>query len=164
MKGTASEMTPDDAVRLWRALRRATVVIGSELRRTFAEFGLTGSQWAVLRVLAGAEAEGMMLSEISQHLLVSSGNITGLIDRLEEAEYVKRTSRPDDRRAILATLTPEGRRLYEQIAPIHRRKVASFLEVVPEQERMAMIATLERIVAHVLAMEEHPATTTASGK
>src|SRR5436305_3266338 len=80
----------------------------------FARFGISGSQWGVLRNLQRCEEEGLpglRLSELSDRLLIRPASVTGLIDRLERAALVERISSTTDLRVTQVRLTDEGRSL-----------------------------------------------------
>jgi DNA-binding MarR family transcriptional regulator len=77
---------------------------------------------------------GMKLGELSQRLMVSNGNITGLVDRLLEQGLIDRQAAPNDRRAQLVKLTPEGRRMFRSMAAAHENWVAEvFAELTPSE-------------------------------
>ena len=71
---------------------------------------------------------GLKMRELSQRLMVTGGNVTGLTDRLVAERLVERTEDPDDRRAFTVRLTPEGRRQFRAMAREHERWVASLFE------------------------------------
>src|SRR5262249_37859305 len=84
----------------------------------FGRFGITGSQWGVLRNLHRAEQAGspaLRLSELSERLLIRPPSVTGLIDRLERAGLVRRTVGPTDLRVRQIQLTAAGRELVERV-------------------------------------------------
>jgi len=133
------------ANRVWRSFVRAKAEVGRALHRDLRERGLTGAQLGILRVLAESEGEGVQLNEISQRLFVTSGNVTGLIDRLEEAGHLARLPHPEDRRITLAVLTPTGRELFGQLYPVHMDRIARLLSALTEQEQALLCDLLERI-------------------
>ena len=67
---------------------------------------------------------GMTLGELSQRMMVSNGNVTGLVERLVSLNLVERKPAPNDRRAMIVTLTPEGRRTFRSLARTHENWVA----------------------------------------
>jgi DNA-binding MarR family transcriptional regulator len=75
--------------------------------RLFREFGLTPSQYNILRILRG-EGRPMPILEIAKRTITVVPGITGLIDRLERAEFVARRRCPDDRRVIFVEITARG--------------------------------------------------------
>src|SRR5271163_3837350 len=76
--------------------------------RLFREYGLTPSQYNVLRILRG-EGSPMRVLEIASRTVMEVPGITGLIDRLEQAGFVERERWPKDRRVIYVTLTSKGK-------------------------------------------------------
>lgn len=69
------------------------------------------------------KAGPMKMSDLSQSLLVSNGNATAIVDRLEQDGKARRVARKGDRRVVLVELTPEGRAWFEQIARAHEQEV-----------------------------------------
>jgi MarR family 2-MHQ and catechol resistance regulon transcriptional repressor len=133
------------ALHAWRSFVRAKAQIGRAVRRELREHGLTGAQLAILRVLADSGGEGLKLNEISQRLCVTSGNVTGLIDRLEEAGHLARLPHPEDRRITLAVLTPAGRELFERIHPAHLARIEQLMSALTAQEQMTLADLLARL-------------------
>jgi len=90
----------------------------SEARiRIFERWGLTLPQFDVLAELARAEGHGFTFVDLSRLLLVTSGNLTGIVDRLEARNLVRREADLSDRRTIRVRLTQKGRTLTEEILP-----------------------------------------------
>jgi len=71
--------------------------------------------------------DGVKMRELSRLLMVSCGNITGLTDRLVEEGMIQRRDDPKDRRAYYVSLTPNGRKAFQEMAVLHKRWVASML-------------------------------------
>jgi DNA-binding MarR family transcriptional regulator len=94
-----------------------------ESQRLFRPYGLTGAQYNVLNVLEGA-AQGMSQRELSEVLVVDRSNVTGLLDRMEKAGWVKRADDPADRRVYRVSLTPAGRKLWAKVHPRYVERVA----------------------------------------
>jgi DNA-binding MarR family transcriptional regulator len=141
----------DNAERLWHALMRLIIGVHTELRPLMAQYGLTGPQWAHLQVLARAGPEGLRLSEISKRLRVTEGNITGIIDRLEESGLAERVPHPEDRRVILACLTPAGKDLCSQVGPIFAGRLKDLFSGLSNSEMEALAQALEQLALQVEA-------------
>src|SRR3954470_1607632 len=75
--------------------------------KLFREYGLTPSQYNILRILRG-EGKAMPCLEIAQRTITVVPGITGLIDRLEQAGLVSRQRSVEDRRVVNVTITPAG--------------------------------------------------------
>jgi len=133
----------DVAARVWWHLARATCRIANRLTPEVEELGITPPQFGVLRTLDEAGEAGLPLGRLSERLLVSCGNITGIVGRLERAGYLERQRSERDRRVVRARLTPAGRRLYRQALPRLREALAAALSGLCPR-RQAALAELVR--------------------
>jgi DNA-binding MarR family transcriptional regulator len=103
-------------LRLWLRLFTCKEVIEGEVRRRLRDtFETTLPRFDLMAQLDRAH-NGMTLGELSQRMMVSNGNVTGLVDRLVEQGLVQRRRSPNDRRAQFVTLTAEGRRFFRTMA------------------------------------------------
>jgi len=125
--------------------------VGCEVRPLFGQFDLTPPQWDVIYALAQGDPAGMMLSDLGQRLLVTGGNVTGLVDRLEEAGLVERLPHPQDRRVVLAALTERGREVYSQVVPEYRARLLELLGDWDPERREELTETLENLAEQVTA-------------
>jgi DNA-binding MarR family transcriptional regulator len=113
-----------------REMIRTFGLVERVMQPYFARFGISGSQWGVLRNLYRAEEEGrqsLRLRELSERLLIRPPSVSGLIDRLERAELVVRLESATDQRARPIQLTPAGRRLVERILTQHDGQISKVL-------------------------------------
>ncbi len=85
-------------------------------QKLFRPHGLTAAQFNVLNLIARSES-GMSQRELSDKLVVDRSNVTGLLDRMEKAGWVRRYDDPDDRRIYRVSLTAGGRRLWKKVNP-----------------------------------------------
>ena len=118
---------------------RLTRAIESELREKLrTEFGATLPRFDVMAALLRFP-DGMILSELSRYLMVSNGNVTGIINRLVNDGLVERTLRDGDRRTSVVRLTDRGVRDFESMADAHESWVDEiFAGLAPgEAERLA---------------------------
>src|SRR5262245_26239746 len=103
-------------LRLWLRLLTCTTLIEGEVRSRLREvFDVTLPRFDLMAQLDKAPA-GMTLGELSQRMMVSNGNVTGLAERLVAQGLVERRTAPNDRRAQLVNLTAEGRRAFRSMA------------------------------------------------
>src|ERR1700752_317614 len=106
---------PDDhktELRLWLRIFTCKVLIEGEVRRRLRDsFGVTLPRFDLMAQL-DRTPNGMTLGELSQRMMVSNGNVTGLVERLVSLNLVERRPAPNDRRAMIVTLTGEGRRTF----------------------------------------------------
>lgn len=108
-----------------------------------ARYNLTLAQFDVLARLSGAE--GMMQQTLADQLLVTKGNVCGLIDRLSEQGLVERRADPEDRRANLLFLTAEGRALAERVVPAHQVVISSLMGGLDDDEQRQLLALLRKL-------------------
>jgi DNA-binding MarR family transcriptional regulator len=130
-------------LRLWLRLFTCKTLIEGEVRRRLRDqFDMTLPRFDLMAQLDKAP-NGMKLGELSQRLMVSNGNITGLVDRLVAQGLLDRQAAPNDRRAQLVRLTAEGRRMFRAMAAAHEEWVAeAFADLAPSE-----IETLMRLLA-----------------
>jgi DNA-binding MarR family transcriptional regulator len=122
-------------------LARCRNLMMKQMRRSVERWNLTLPQFDVLAELARAPEQGFTFVELSRLLLVTSGNLTGIIDRLEAEGLVRRETELTDRRMIRMTLTPLGRKRTGEMLPQHAEDVAEMLSLLP-RERLAQLNEL----------------------
>jgi DNA-binding MarR family transcriptional regulator len=118
----------------------------------FARFGITGSQWGVLRNLHRAEAEGhpaLRLTDLSERLLIRPPSVTGVVDRLERAGLVARGDSPTDLRAKQVALTPRGRQLVERVLAVHGSQIEAVMAGLAPAEQAELHRLLGRLEEHL---------------
>ena len=131
------------AVSTWLRLMHAYGIVERELRRAVGVH-CTFPQFDVLNQL-DREPGGLTFVELSRRLLVTAGNLTGIVDRLQDLRLVRRAVHPDDRRAFRLTLTPKGRRLVHRAQQRHHRALAGLLGDVPSRDLRALRRLLDRL-------------------
>jgi DNA-binding MarR family transcriptional regulator len=141
-------------LRLWLRLFTCKALIEGEVRRRLRDqFDMTLPRFDLMAQLDKAP-NGMKLGELSQRLMVSNGNITGLVDRLVAQGLLDRQAAPNDRRAQLVRLTAEGRRMFRSMAAAHEEWVAkAFADLAPGE-----IETLMRLLAKAKGSARRAAT------
>jgi MarR family transcriptional regulator, 2-MHQ and catechol-resistance regulon repressor len=138
-------LVENPSFKAWWFLARAYHSIAASLTRLFEDHGITGAQFGVLRCLSDADPDGLMLSDLSKRLMVTCGNTTGVVDRLEQAGYLRRVRPAGDRRVVLAQLTAEGEELYRRIIPGHQRLLGELLAGLAPEEREILSTLCERL-------------------
>jgi DNA-binding MarR family transcriptional regulator len=114
-------------LRLWIRLLRATRLVESETRERFkTQFNVTLPRFDVMAAL-WRSPDGMLMSEISRFLLVSNGNVTGIVDRLVQDGLVVRAQRDGDRRTSFVRLTAKGRTAFAEMAAAHEAWIDELL-------------------------------------
>jgi MarR family 2-MHQ and catechol resistance regulon transcriptional repressor len=148
--GEATTPAGDDALRLWVVLARAFSAVSRHVEADIARHGLTTAEFGILEALY--HKGPLLLGELQRKILVSSGGVTYLVDRLATKGLAERRECPEDRRARYAALTPAGESLIRRIFPEHARSIARALAgLTPEEQARAtaLLRTLGRAAAEL---------------
>ena len=144
-----------DELRLWLRLLTCTTLVEAGIRsRLRAGFDTTLPRFDLMAQLDKAP-EGMTLGEVSRRMMVSNGNITGLVERLVEQGHVVRIPHPTDRRAAYVRLTEAGRAAFADMALAHAGWIAGLFGDLAPTEIATMMRLLARMKASVRAEMEH---------
>ena len=132
--GQHSDRIAVDRLRLWLQMLKAVRHVEGVLReRLRSGYDTTLPRFDVLAALH-AQPEGMKMSELSQHLIVSNGNVTGVVDRLVADGLAERQSLATDRRAIVVRITETGRALMDDMAAAHMTWINDMFGSVSEAD------------------------------
>jgi DNA-binding MarR family transcriptional regulator len=136
-------------LRLWLRLLRAARAIESTLRERLRQtFSMTLPQFDVLAALART-GSGMTMTELSRLLMVSNGNVTGIVDRLTEQKLVARQPAAADRRAIHVSLTRLGRQRFAEMATVHEAWVDELLSEFTRADTEVLIGHLDGLARRI---------------
>lgn len=133
----------DSARKLFVVLSRARNAVARHAEKDAARHGLTLAEFAIVEALY--HGGPLLLGELQRKILVSSGGVTYLVDRLEEKKLVERRECPGDRRARYAALTPAGESFIGRVFPAHARSIARAMGGLTKKEQGEAIALLRRL-------------------
>lgn len=149
---TGEQLTSDngqkqrDALRIWLRLLGCSNTIEREIQARLRErFGVSIARFDFLAQLERAEDGELTMTELSQQLMVSGGNITGLTDRLSKEGLVERRAHPADRRVQRISLTAEGKSLFSEMAAEHALWLAEILGDMDGVDNKTLLTALDRI-------------------
>jgi DNA-binding MarR family transcriptional regulator len=148
----------------FRELIRTLGLLDRVMQPYFARFGISGSQWGVLRNLYRAETDGLpglRLTDLSERLLIRPPSVTGVVDRLERAGLVVRDGSPTDLRAKQVGLTAKGRKLVERVLAVHEAQIRSVLGGLRTGEQAELRRLLVRLGKHLEGLLAHGLAETA---
>jgi DNA-binding MarR family transcriptional regulator len=129
-------------VSLWVRFLESHNLMLAELRRRLTD----RSTMPRFDLLANLEREdGQTLAALSRRMLVTAGNLTGLVDRAERDGVVERRADPRDRRLSRVYLTPSGRELVQGLIPVHAAHVRELLRVLDEGDRRELRRILGKL-------------------
>ena len=154
LQSSARNEEPDTKtrLRLWLRLLKLSSGIEGELRKRLRDdHGTTLPRFDVMAALY-RYPDGLKMSDLSDHLRVSNGNVTGILDRLTEEGLALRVAIPGDRRAHLARLTPKGGDVFVDLAKFHENWINDLLQGLSMEEAETVSILLEQ----ALASQERP--------
>ena len=106
--------------RIFVALLQAADSLGQEAEQVLKTAGLTGAQYNVLRILRGAEPDGLPCRGIGDRMISHDPDMTRLLDRMEKRGLITRERQTDDRRVVKTRITPQGLSLLKTLdQPVH---------------------------------------------
>ncbi|GAB4439636.1 MAG: MarR family transcriptional regulator [Chloroflexi bacterium OHK40] len=142
------------ATQQYRMIHDIYVLMDDGDRRVLRPFNLSTSQYALLQLLDG-EA-GWRLTDLSERLLLDKSTVTRLIDRLEQAELVRRIADPSDRRVQRVLLTVAGQRQRDAAREAHERSLERRLSVLEPEEQRHLSTLLAKLCRGLAAELNQP--------
>lgn len=137
------------SLRVWLRLVACSRVIEAKVRRNFeTEFNTTLPRFDVLATLdheLSATGKGLTMSELSKRLLVSNGNVTGIVDRLVGDGYLKKTKQPSDGRSHIVELNEAGEKYFATLASAHEEWIDTMLTDMEEEEMAVLLPMLGKL-------------------
>jgi MarR family transcriptional regulator, 2-MHQ and catechol-resistance regulon repressor len=146
MPDESSDRDVEQALKLWVVLSRAHAAVAAHSQADIARHGLTPAEFGVMEALY--HKGPLLLGEVQRKILVTSGGVTYLVDRLVAKGYVERQRCPTDRRAAFAALTAEGEALIREIFPAHAAAIHRALGGLNADEREQATALLRTLGRH----------------
>ena len=141
------------ALRLWLRLLTCSQLIEKRVRGGLRDrFDTTLPRFDLMAQLE-RHPEGLKMKELSQRLMVTGGNVTGITDQLVAEGLVERVNVEGDRRAFLVRLTPEGRNAFERMAEQHEQWIVQAFEGLSPRELDPLHKLLGKGKQHQLDLE-----------
>lgn len=128
---------------LYIALSRASEWVNAHGDRDIRKHGLNRTEFGVLELLyhKGAQA----IQQIGSKVLMSSGNITYVVDKLVKKEFVIRNTSTEDRRLIFAEITEKGKQFIEDVFPKHAEVIESAVAGLTDEEKQLASQLLKKL-------------------
>jgi DNA-binding MarR family transcriptional regulator len=144
-----------------RELIRTLGLLERAMQPYFARYGISASQWGVLRALQRAENEGtpgLRQTDLSERLLIRPPSVTGVLERLERAGLVARGESATDLRAKLVSLTVQGRELVELVLKGHQAQLDAVMGGLRTSEQVELHRLLKLLRQHLEQLHVRDAT------
>jgi DNA-binding MarR family transcriptional regulator len=136
--------------RVFVALLQAADALSQEAEQFLKSAGLTGTQYNVLRILRGAEPQGLPCSAIADRMISHDPDMTRLLDRMEKRGLITRERQTDDRRVVKTRITPQALSLLKTLdQPVHDVHKRQFRHI-PATRLKILGRLLEEVRAHKL--------------
>jgi DNA-binding MarR family transcriptional regulator len=143
-KKEATRAQDQEALRLWLRLLACHKLIESHLRSQLRrQFGMTLARFDLMAQL-DRHPQGLKMGELSELLMVTGGNVTGLVDRMITEELIARRGDASDRRAYFVRLTRKGQTLFDKIASVHEQWVISLLKGLNKTQQGQLNVLLDK--------------------
>lgn len=145
--GVAEKLEPRSKqdLRLWLRLLACTNLVERDVRlRLRLHFDVTLPRFDFLAVLYRADGS-LTMGDVSRHLMVSNGNVTGVAERLERQGLIRRRPWAQDRRTWHVVLTDVGRGAFERMAMEHEDWIASLFGGLSDEESARLLTLLGKL-------------------
>ncbi len=131
------------SLKLFIVLSRAYRAVNENVNKMIQTYGLNPTEFAVLELLY--HKGDQPLQQIGGKILLASGSITYVVDKLEEKGYLRRVACPNDRRVTFAQITDHGKRFIEDVFPDHERKIHQLMSELSPEEKEVAITLLKKL-------------------
>lgn len=133
----------DLALKLFVVLSRAARAVSDRVQEDIKSHGLNPTEFAVLELLYHKGAQP--IQQIGKKVLLASGSITYVVDKLEQKKLLERQACPNDRRVIYAVITEEGRKWMDRVFPQHRKQIKKIFSILNPEEKEQLITQLKKL-------------------
>jgi MarR family transcriptional regulator, 2-MHQ and catechol-resistance regulon repressor len=145
MKMEKSKQT-EESLKLFIILSRAHRALNDVVNNYIATFKLNPTEFAVLELLY--HKGDQPLQQIGGKILLASGSITYVVDKLEQKGLLARRACPNDRRVTHAQITEKGKQLIEEIFPSHQEQINEIASVLSDEEKSHVTELLKKLGLH----------------
>lgn len=133
----------NQSLKLFIVLSRSYKALNEQANKLIAEKGLNPTEFAVLELLF--HKGDQPLQQIGGKILLASGSITYVVDKLEQKGLLKRVACPNDRRVTYAQITDEGKQFIDGIFPEHAQKINEMMSALTDEEKLTAIELLKKL-------------------
>ncbi|MEC0666944.1 MarR family transcriptional regulator [Priestia flexa] len=143
MDSTVNREELDQSLKLFIVLSRANRSVMEHVHKFIQQHGMNPTEFVVLELLYHKGKQP--LQQIGGKILLASGSITYVIDKLEKKSFLERVACPNDRRVTYAQITEAGKEMIESMFPDHEKRIHSILSVLTSEEQEVAISLLKKI-------------------
>lgn len=132
-----------DALKLFIVLSRSHKVIHESTNQFFQENGVNPTEFAVLELLYHKGRQP--LQKIGNKILLASGSITYVVDKLERRGFIRRVASDEDRRVTYAEISEDGKAYMDELFPRHEDQLLSLLSALNSEEKETLTQLLKKL-------------------
>ncbi|OAS86698.1 MULTISPECIES: MarR family winged helix-turn-helix transcriptional regulator [Metabacillus] len=136
----------EESLKLFIVLSRAHRAFNDVVNKHISTFKLNPTEFAVLELLY--HKGDQPLQQIGGKILLASGSITYVVDKLEQKGLLARRACPKDRRVTHAQITDKGKKLIEEIFPPHEERINEIVSVLTDEEKSMVTELLKKVGYH----------------
>ncbi|MBD1380378.1 MarR family winged helix-turn-helix transcriptional regulator [Metabacillus arenae] len=141
-----SNKQSEQSLKFFIVLSRAFRAINDLVNKQIHTFGLNPTEFAVLELLY--HKGDQPLQQIGGKILLASGSITYVVDKLEQKNLLARKACEKDRRVTYAHITEDGKQLIEEIFPTHEERINEIISILSEEEKQSAIELIKKVGYH----------------
>ncbi|MCM3399805.1 MarR family winged helix-turn-helix transcriptional regulator [Oceanobacillus profundus] len=136
-------MSENLSLKAYVVLMKAYKSIEERIKKDISSHGMRTSDFAILEALYHKGRQ--TIRQISEAVLINTGSITYVIDKLENKELLERSNCKDDRRVVYIQLTDQGRQLMDGIFPKHQKVIEDLFDGISDEEKTTIIHVLKTV-------------------
>lgn len=136
-------MSVNLSLKAFVVLMKASKSVQEQIKKDISNRGMRPSDFEILEALY--HKGRLTVREVSEAVLINTGSITYVIDKLEKRGLIERSNCKDDRRVVYIHITDEGKQLMDEIFPEHQRVIEEMMFGISDEEKATVIDVLKRI-------------------
>lgn len=136
-------MSENLSLKSFVVLMKASKTLEEMVKKDIADHGMKLSDFSILEALYHKGRQ--TIKQISEAVLINTGSITYVIDKLEKNELLRRTNCKDDRRVIYIEITDKGNEVMDEIFPKHQERIEEVFEGISEEHKQIVIETIKTV-------------------
>lgn len=133
----------DMSLKLWIVLSRAARSVSDKVQDDIRTRGLNTTEFAVLELLYHKGEQ--QIQHIGKKILLSSGSMTYVVDKLTEKGLIRRKACTEDRRVSFAVITDKGMTFMNEVFPKHKKAIQQLLDILDDNEKEVLIQLLKKV-------------------
>lgn len=136
-------MSENLSLKAFVVIMKASKTLEELVKKDIAEHGMKMSDFAILEALYHKGRQ--TIKQISEAVLINTGSITYVIDKLEKNNYLERIHCKDDRRVVYIEVTEKGKQVMDEIFPKHQKMIEEIFSDISDEHKQIIIDTVKTV-------------------